>query len=94
MGRPCAEQCTTAYTQRVVSSAAMTARGTANLAGPNLPAAAMLPLLVSNAVEFFAYVGIFVVVGLVLALVTFEGREQEKEKLAAQKKLAGQKKAT
>jgi hypothetical protein len=24
----------------------------------------MLPLLVSNAVEFFAYVGIFVVVGL------------------------------
>ena len=64
MGRPCAEQCTTAYTQRVVSSAAMTARGTANLAGPNLLAAAMLPLLVSNAVEFFAYVGIFVVVGL------------------------------
>jgi hypothetical protein len=45
-------------------------------------------------VEFFAYVGIFVVVGLVLALVTFEGREQEKEKLAAKKKLAGQKKAT
>ena len=43
-------------------------------------------------VEFFAYVGIFVVVGLVLALVTFEGREQEKEKLAAQKKLAGEKK--